>query len=144
MLSADVALSWLDDLQAGRSFALGACERRSHSPVGVARFVQTAPESAELAIVVVDEWQGLGVGRELLGTLVGHAAAGGISVVTASVLLENHRALALMRGLGGERIGRVSGMIELAARLVNKPGPLATAPKTVVLPEGPAGLVLAP
>lgn len=73
--------------------------------VGVARFVRDRghPDSAEFAITVLDEWQGLGLGSLLLRTLMGSAAQRGIAQLVAPVLLENVAALHLIERLGGRR-----------------------------------------
>src|SRR4029077_10787204 len=58
----------------------------SPEPVGLARFVRTSPDEAEIAIEVVDPQQGAGVGRRLLTDLLEHASSSGVRAVTASVL----------------------------------------------------------
>ena len=60
--------------------------------VGVARFVRDphVPDTAEFAIVVVDEWQGLGLGSRLTEALVGRALARGVTRFTATTLSNNH------------------------------------------------------
>ena len=51
--------------------ALGAVDRANGRGVGVARYVRSAQDarSAEIAVTVVDEWQGRGLGTELLAQL---------------------------------------------------------------------------
>jgi GNAT superfamily N-acetyltransferase len=46
-----------------------ARHRRAWRPVGIARLARTGGCRAELAVEVVDAWQGRGVGRRLLGAL---------------------------------------------------------------------------
>ena len=48
--------------------ALGAVDRANGRGVGVARYVRSLEDSqtAELAVTVVDEWQGRGLGTELV------------------------------------------------------------------------------
>src|SRR5258706_3474479 len=47
--------------------------------VGVARYVvESSPREAEFAIVLSDEWQGRGLGRELLSSLLVAAKAAGL------------------------------------------------------------------
>lgn len=60
--------------------------------VAVARFVrdEDRPDTAEFAIVVDDEWQGLGLGTRLAEALVGRALARGITRFTATTLSDNH------------------------------------------------------
>lgn len=86
--------------------ALLALDRDSGAPVGVARYIATAeaPDTAELAIAVTDEWQGRGVGSTLAQALVARARRNGIRHVTATVLASNAPMLALLRELGDVRL----------------------------------------
>lgn len=70
--------------------------------VGVGRYIATedAPTVAELALTVVDDWQGAGVGTALLDCLVARAKEEGVERFTASVLTENTPMLALLADLG--------------------------------------------
>ena len=69
--------------------------------IGVARYDRSPddPSTAELAIVVEDAWQGLGVGRQLLVELTRLAAERGVAVLTATVQPDNERVLGLIRRL---------------------------------------------
>ena len=69
--------------------------------IGVARYDRSAtdPSTAELAVVVEDAWQGVGVGRQLLAQLVELAARRGVRTVTATVQADNDRVLGLVRRL---------------------------------------------
>lgn len=69
--------------------------------VGVARYDRSPadPSTAELAIVVEDDWQGLGVGRQLLAELTRLAAERGVAVLTATVQPDNEPVLGLIRRL---------------------------------------------
>jgi RimJ/RimL family protein N-acetyltransferase len=66
--------------------------------IGVARYAydERAGE-AEIAIVIEDRWQGRGLGKRLLGELVGYAASRGIRRLRAYVLADNLRMLKLIR-----------------------------------------------
>ena len=69
--------------------------------VGVVRYDrEPGTTRAELACVVEDRWQGLGVGSLLLDALVARARAEGITHLTAEISAANGRMLALMRRLG--------------------------------------------
>jgi acetyltransferase len=59
--------------------------------IGVARFVRSPedPRVAEFAIVVGDDWQGQGVGRELMGRLVDAAVTRGVDHFEATMLVDN-------------------------------------------------------
>lgn len=69
--------------------------------VGVARYVrQPGTDTAEIAIVVADDWQGRGIATRLLTDLRDVARRAGIARLVASVLRENGRMLELVRRLG--------------------------------------------
>ncbi len=59
--------------------------------IGVARFVRAPddPRAAEFAIVVGDDWQGQGVGRELMGRLVDAAVTLDVERFQATMLADN-------------------------------------------------------
>jgi RimJ/RimL family protein N-acetyltransferase len=63
--------------------------------VGFCNFVPstTAAHEAEMAIVVEDAWQGQGLGRALLTSLVAEASRLDVAVFTATILGDNSRAL---------------------------------------------------
>lgn len=73
--------------------------------VGVARYIRstTDPATAELAIAVIDEHHGRGVGRLLLAALVDLASQNGIGTLTAAVLADNSRMLHLLESIGANR-----------------------------------------
>lgn len=105
------ALEWVARLGDGKDFAVGACAIDTGEPVGVARYVR-GYEAGEVAVTVVDRWQGRGVGTLLLETLVRHAARHGIHSLRASVLVDNVRAVRLLRRLGAQRSGFGGGLLE--------------------------------
>jgi GNAT superfamily N-acetyltransferase len=66
-------------------------------PVGVARYEPTNdPGLVEVGMVVVDDWQNLGIGRTLLRELFRAAEGNGIHRFCAHVLGENRRMLRLL------------------------------------------------
>jgi RimJ/RimL family protein N-acetyltransferase len=66
--------------------------------IGVARYVyDERAQEAEIAIVIEDRWQGRGLGKLLLGELVGYAEGRGIRRLRAYVLADNLRMLNLIR-----------------------------------------------
>lgn len=73
-----------------------------HWVVGVARFVRLReePDTAEMAILVPDDFQNRGAGSALAELLAQEALAHGIQHFTATVLSDNQAARALMRRLG--------------------------------------------
>lgn len=81
--------------------ALLAVDEESGEAVGVARFVRLdRPELAEAAIIVVDSWQGSGLGKAMLRMLAQAACEVGVARFEANVLNENAPMLALLDSLG--------------------------------------------
>ncbi len=94
--------------------ALGALEPGSGRGVGVARYVRHAPgaEGAEVAVAIVDAWQGRGLGWALLCRLARRAAAEGIASFTANLFTSNAAMLALLERLGTvEVLDRDAGVL---------------------------------
>ncbi len=69
--------------------------------VGVARYdrLPEDPTTADLAVVVEDAWQHVGVGRQLLAELLRLAAERGVRTLTATVQGDNERMLGMLRRL---------------------------------------------
>ncbi len=64
--------------------------------IAVARYIKADPETAHVAIVVADAWQGRGIGARLIRMLIAAARARGIARLEGEVLHENSTALELM------------------------------------------------
>jgi RimJ/RimL family protein N-acetyltransferase len=77
-------------------------------PLGVVRYVRDAErrDAAEVAVTVIDEMQGKGLGTVLLDTLVRLAREHGIRILTAQVLAGNVAMQALLRRAGDVRAVR--------------------------------------
>ena len=97
-------LRYLTDVDHHDHEALIALEPNSGEALGVARYVRTAPEAAEFAVTVIDDWQGRGLGSALLDLLAGRAREEGITHFGALVLAENEEMLELLRHLGPIRV----------------------------------------
>jgi RimJ/RimL family protein N-acetyltransferase len=82
--------------------ALVALPLLSPEIVGECRFVRLADrrDTADLAVTVVDAWQGRGLGSALLERLSERALEVGIEYFTAEVLAENQTVLAILPSLG--------------------------------------------
>ncbi len=97
-------LEYLTELDFDQRFALvaGIGEDAEWRGLGVARWVRerTDPTKAEAAVAVADDWQGRGIGTQLLLALVEEAAGRGITVFVADVLWENRDLLDSLRELG--------------------------------------------
>jgi RimJ/RimL family protein N-acetyltransferase len=100
--------------------ALVAFDTLTGEGIGVARYVRHAqrPDSAEIGVVVGDEWQGRGVGTTLLHGLADRAREEGIRCFTALMLAENDAMAHLLANLGETRVVEVGqGTVELAVEL---------------------------
>jgi RimJ/RimL family protein N-acetyltransferase len=64
-------------------------DRAGPSIVGGGRYIVVEPGKAEVAFVVVDQFQGYGIGAALLRHLATIARAGGLNALIAEVLPEN-------------------------------------------------------
>ena len=74
-----------------------------YAVVGMARLVLDADsldESAEFSLVVADQLQHQGIGRELMHALVGEAIRRGLSSIYGDVLPSNTTMLSFCKGLG--------------------------------------------
>ena len=81
--------------------ALLAVDEDSGEAVGVARFIRLdRPEVAEAAIIVVDSWQGSGLGKAMMRMLAQAACEVGVTSFEANVLYDNAPMLALIDSLG--------------------------------------------
>lgn len=77
--------------------------------IGVARYVREKNSTvAEFAIVIADAWQGRGLGKRLLQTLIECAERSGITQLGGMTLAGNREMLFLARSLGFE-ISMIAG-----------------------------------
>ena len=92
----------------GAPVALAECVRNEHRPT-----------SAEVAIVVDDDWQGLGVGSYLAEHLANQARREGVSELTALMSADNIRARRLLARLGPlELVSRDGPTVTYRVRLL--------------------------
>ena len=80
-----------------RSALIAESEKGDDDVVGVARYDSTGvPGTAEVALVVIDDWQGRGLGRILLHSIMSAASKNGFYRFSGHVLLENRPMLRLL------------------------------------------------
>jgi RimJ/RimL family protein N-acetyltransferase len=117
-------LRFLTDLDHHDHEALGALDRRDGRGVGVARYVRQAddPWGADVAVTIVDEWQGRGLGTELLARLSDRAREENIRRFTALVAAENVAVGGLLRNACARLVGRESNTLEYEISLVPAAG----------------------
>jgi RimJ/RimL family protein N-acetyltransferase len=94
--------------------ALGALDPADGRGVGVARYVRDAddPRAAEIALTIADDWQGRGLGTELLARLSRRAREEGIRRFTAVIAAHNVPMGMLLRSVGAVQTGRNFGTLE--------------------------------
>ena len=93
-------LDLLLDLRDGQREAMIALD--GPEIVGVARFARDAQDAdtAEVAVLVADEWQRRGVAHQMLRPLIARAVSAGITRFRADMLVENTAARRLFAGIG--------------------------------------------
>ena len=103
--------------------ALGALDRAGGHGVGIARYIRDAgdPQAAEIAVTIVDDWQGRGLGTELLAQLSDRARQEGIRRFTALTDPGNVAVAALLRNAGARIVGRGRGTVEYEIMLARGP-----------------------
>lgn len=121
----DAELRTIVDVDHDERETLVALDGPAEQVVGVARYVRLPEvrDRAELAIAVVDDHQGRGIGRALLDELIDCARERGVTRVRADVLAENQPMLALLDQLGEVRSSTLAGAVrEIEIELPDGPG----------------------
>ena len=100
--------------------ALAALDHADGRGVGIARYIRHAedPQAAEIAVTIVDDWQGRGLGTELLARLSGRARQEGIHRFTALVADDNMAMAGLLRNMSANLVGRSPGTVEYEITLM--------------------------
>jgi len=96
--------------------AMIALDEQCEEGLGVARYVRdrNRPDTAEVAVTVIDDWQGRGLGALLLEVISARARQEGIDKFTALMLAENQAMHDLLEELGPVRvIDRALGTVEI-------------------------------
>ncbi len=107
--------SWLEQLL--ESDCVNVVARHDEEPIGHALLVPDGEGASELAIFVLREYQGAGIGTELIKRLLGAGRAEGIDHVWLTVERWNQPAVVLYRKVGFVSTGNESFELEMAARL---------------------------
>ena len=100
--------------------ALVACVQNAgrSAIVGGGRYVSVEPGRAEMAFVVIDAWQGRGIGGLLACHLIAIARASGLEELTAEVLADNTAMRRVFDRLGFKPVARRDPQtVHLALRL---------------------------
>lgn len=100
--------------------ALVAIDTTSGDGVGIARFIRSpgVHHLAELAVAVVDDWQGRGIGTRLALALADRAREEGITAFRAVMLTDNAQMLGILSQVGNVRdLHTEQGITELIVDL---------------------------
>jgi RimJ/RimL family protein N-acetyltransferase len=99
--------------------AFGALSPTDGWGVGIARYIRDPadPEAAEIAVTIADDWQGRGLGTELLARLSDRARQAGIGRFTATVAVDNAAMTRLLWKMGAELTGRSRGTVDYEVAL---------------------------
>jgi GNAT superfamily N-acetyltransferase len=100
--------------------AMIALDEATGEGVGVARYVRNPerPSEAEVAVTVVDDWQGRGLGTLLLEVISARAREEGITTFTALMLATNQDMLDMLMRLDPIRIiDREPGTVEVEVEI---------------------------
>ncbi len=112
----EAAVRRLTDIDHHDHEAMVALDEQGAEALGVAHYVRDPerPEAAEVAVTVIDDWQGRGLGTVLLDAISARAREEGISTFTAWMLARNQQMMDLFRRLGPVRVlDREAGAVEI-------------------------------
>jgi GNAT superfamily N-acetyltransferase len=107
---------YLSDLDHRDHEAMIALDEQGKEGLGIARFVRDPKrgDAAEVAVTVIDDWQGRGLGTQLLKAISARARDEGIKTFTALVLAQNHEMLDLLGRLGPARVvDQATGVLQI-------------------------------
>jgi len=114
-INEDAIREWLDTLLSEGSLNVVAVhEGRA---IGHAILVPDQEEAYELAVFVLHDYQGAGIGTKLLEALLGHGMSDGVERVWLTVERWNEPAIALYKKLGFETSNAESFELEMSIRL---------------------------
>ena len=114
-------LCGVDGQQEAAVVAIRNSAERPNEIEGVARYYQTDPGIAEMAIVVRDSYQGQGLGKLLLEELIKVARQNDIRYLDALVLFENRQMRHFLQELGYATTTKTLGMTVLVRLDLDNP-----------------------
>jgi GNAT superfamily N-acetyltransferase len=114
-------LAYLTEVDHHDHEALIGFDAGSGEPIGVARYIRgVEPTEAEVAVTVVDDWQGRGAATALLDRLVERAREEGVTHFLALVMSDNRKAIEIFDHMAHgspEHRQSASGNLELVIDL---------------------------
>lgn len=112
----EATVRYLTEIDHRNHEAMIAVDEQTGEGIGVARYVRDPdrPDVAEVAVTVIDDWQGRGLGTLLLEVISARAREEGIARFTALLLATNKEMMDLLQELDPVRIvDRELGTVEL-------------------------------
>jgi RimJ/RimL family protein N-acetyltransferase len=111
-------LRWMTDLDHVTHEALAAVDERGDI-IGVARYNAWTDRAgaADIAVVVLDEWQGRRIGTRLSLQAIARARANGFSLITGTTFWDNRPARKMLKRLGFRTVGSDGALLELELAL---------------------------
>ncbi len=112
----ETAVRYLTEINHDDHEAIIALDEETGEGIGVARYVRhlERPNAAEMAVTVIDDWHGRGVGTLLAGVLSARAREEGITTFTALMLADNDEMMDILSHVGPVRIvGQEPGTVEI-------------------------------
>jgi RimJ/RimL family protein N-acetyltransferase len=112
-------LTLLTDIDHVTHEALAAIDETDGRIVAVARYNAWEGREgvADLAVTVIDEWQGRRIGTRLAVEVVQRARVNGFGLVTGTTFWDNRPARKILRRLGFHAVGGEAGLLDLELRL---------------------------
>ena len=109
-------IHYLTEIDHHHHEAMIALDEATGEGIGLARYVRNSerPDAAEVAVTVIDDWQGRGLGTLLLEVISARAREEGITTFTALMLATNKEMMDVITALGPVRIvDQQAGTVEI-------------------------------
>ncbi len=114
-------LNYLTNIDQRYHVAWGASTMESEG-IGIGRYIVTAHGCAEVALTVMDDWQGRGVGKLLLRVLAAIARSDGVSQLCFKFVPGNRQIRAMLQGIEVE-FDETDGLMSGALPIESIPAP---------------------
>jgi RimJ/RimL family protein N-acetyltransferase len=112
-------LTLLTDIDHVTHEALAAIDEADGRIIAVARYnAWTGKDgAADLAVTVIDEWQGRRIGTRLAVEVIQRARVNGFGLVTGTTFWDNKAARKMLKRLGFRTVGGEAGLLDLELSL---------------------------
>jgi GNAT superfamily N-acetyltransferase len=112
-------LAWMTDIDHVTHEALAAVDEADGSIVGVARYNawRGREGTADLAVAVIDEFQGRRIGTRLAIQAIQRAKHNGFALITGTTFWENRPARRMLRTLGFNTVSYDGALLDMELRL---------------------------